>query len=44
MTFREYIDALYYGIPSYAYEMLGSIVALGIVVFLAWKGKAGFGV
>lgn len=40
MTFREYIDALYYGIPSYAYEMLGSIAALGIVVFLAWKGKA----
>lgn len=39
MTFKEYLIELYNGTPSYVYEMLVSIAALGIVVFLAWKGR-----
>jgi glycopeptide antibiotics resistance protein len=38
MTFKEYVLALYNGIPTYAYEMLVSIAVLGIVFSLIWKG------
>ena len=37
--YRTYILSLINGIPQNVYEEYGTILCIGIVIFLAWKGK-----